>query len=322
MSEPLVSVIMPAYNAGKFIDESIRSVIAQSFAGWELIVVDDGSVDNTKQIVEQFCNTDSRIKYFYQPNGKQGKARNKGIVQSRGKYIAFLDADDVWLPQKLEVQLKEIEEKNVDLVFADIFAFENSISEPIQYKNSGKGFFKGEEGLHQLLERNKIPCSTVLVKKDAIQNAGSFTENIAIPYAEDYHLWIKMLLKGYSFFGIDCEMAGYRMHPSSSSHDDRFLITYVIEVFQDIKKNFKPYKTLIISYQKKWFGKYYYSTNAWDQNDFNNLVSKNCSYLNKSYLTGIFKTVNFFSGINFTRKLINITVNGYNNRKLYTQVKN
>src|SRR5205809_3501840 len=110
MNEALVSVIMPAYNAGKFITESIESVIAQTYAYWELLIVDDGSTDNTKNVIQNFSEKDKKIRYFFQANGKQGKARNMALSYASGNYIAFLDADDIWLPQKLEVQVKEIEE--------------------------------------------------------------------------------------------------------------------------------------------------------------------------------------------------------------------
>src|ERR1700759_692275 len=101
MTEPLVSVITPAYNAGNFIHETIDSVIAQTYTNWELIIIDDGSTDNTAAIVKQYVVRDSRIKYLYQQNGKQGKARNNGMTHSSGTIIAFLDADDTWTPHKL-----------------------------------------------------------------------------------------------------------------------------------------------------------------------------------------------------------------------------
>src|SRR5690349_25117803 len=104
MTEQLISVIMPAYNAEKFVAESISSVITQTYKNWELIIVDDGSTDNTKNIIEEFAKHDARIKYIYQENAKQGKARNTGIAMAKSGLVAFLDADDLWLPQMLESQ--------------------------------------------------------------------------------------------------------------------------------------------------------------------------------------------------------------------------
>ena len=119
MNTPVVSVIMPAYNASNYVQEAINSVIGQTYSNWELIIVDDGSTDATSSIIAQYRNHDNRIKSFYQDNGKQGKARNLGIEYARGIYVAFLDADDFWLPEKLEIQLEEIQLKNVDLVRYD-----------------------------------------------------------------------------------------------------------------------------------------------------------------------------------------------------------
>src|SRR5262249_23306047 len=106
MAADVVSIIMPAYNAGKYIADSIQSVLAQTYSDWELIVVDDGSADNTASIVQQFVTRDSRINYFFQENGRLGKARNTGIKEARGALIAFLDSDDLWLETKLELQLQ------------------------------------------------------------------------------------------------------------------------------------------------------------------------------------------------------------------------
>src|SRR5258706_12531894 len=108
----LISVIMPAYNAEKFITQSIQSVIAQTYSNWELVIVDDGSTDNTKEIVSGFQKTEPRIKYIYQPNGRQGKARNTGIEHAAGEWIAFLDAEDILIPAMLEKQFALMKKTN------------------------------------------------------------------------------------------------------------------------------------------------------------------------------------------------------------------
>ena len=115
-----ISIIMPAYNAEKFIRESITSVLQQTYSNWELIIVDDGSTDNTKKIIQAFAQQDGRIHYIYQPNGKQGKARNAGIRHASGDLIAFLDADDLWTKDKLEKQGSLIRRTNADLIFSDV----------------------------------------------------------------------------------------------------------------------------------------------------------------------------------------------------------
>src|SRR5882757_4082321 len=106
MNTPLVSVIMPAYNAEKYIAEAINSVKQQTYTAWELIVIDDGSTDNTAAIIKKYAGTDNRIMYTYQANGGQGKARNNGLKKATGEYVAFLDADDLWIPEKLNTQVE------------------------------------------------------------------------------------------------------------------------------------------------------------------------------------------------------------------------
>ena len=114
---------MPAYNAAEFIQDSIDSVLGQTFFNWELIIINDGSTDNTSEIIQKNIDADNRIISFSQENGKQGKARNLGIKYAKGEYLAFLDADDVWMPDKLAMQLNQIKEKKVDLVFSDSYMF-------------------------------------------------------------------------------------------------------------------------------------------------------------------------------------------------------
>ena len=101
----LVSIIMPSYNTGRFIKESIESVLAQTYSNWELIIVDDCSTDNTDEIVAQF--TDERIKYLKnEVNSGAAVSRNRALREAKGKWIAFLDSDDLWLPEKLEKQIR------------------------------------------------------------------------------------------------------------------------------------------------------------------------------------------------------------------------
>src|SRR5215471_21565982 len=114
----LISVIMPAYNAEQFISESINSVINQTYRNWELIIVDDGSTDKTKEIITEFQKANQRIKYFYQQNSKQGKARNTGIENSKAGLIAFLDADDLWVPEMLETQFDLLKKTGANLAFS------------------------------------------------------------------------------------------------------------------------------------------------------------------------------------------------------------
>ena len=111
MSITNVSIIMPTYNSSRWISDSIQSVLDQYYEQWELLIVDDGSTDNTKNIVKDFLN-DKRIKYYYQENYGPATARNIGISKASGKYLAFLDSDDIWKPNKLELQLNHFKKKS------------------------------------------------------------------------------------------------------------------------------------------------------------------------------------------------------------------
>src|SRR5688572_29899913 len=110
---------MPAYNTEKYIGESIQSVVDQTYENWELLVIDDGSTDKTADIIRAYAARDSRVKYLFQQNTRQAKARNTGIENLHGTLIAFLDADDLWLPEKLERQLQAMNATNADVIYSN-----------------------------------------------------------------------------------------------------------------------------------------------------------------------------------------------------------
>jgi len=215
-----VSIIMPAYNAGKFISEGLESVLFQSYQNWELLIIDDDSGDNTADVAKAYQRNDARIKYFWQKNGKQGKARNKGIAESSGKYLAFMDADDIWLPGKLEYQIKMIEEMNADLVFGYSFLIEqgNKTNKEI---GRGLGYYQGESAVRFLLLQDAFVMSTVFVKKEAIKKVGNFVEDIKIQYCEDWHIWLKLALENFSFYSDARVVSYYRIHEESATTTEK-----------------------------------------------------------------------------------------------------
>lgn len=315
---PLVSVVMPAYNAEAFIAQSIESVISQTFTNWELLVVDDGSVDNTKTIVQHYCSVDARIYYYYQPNGKAGKARNTALKQARGEYIAFLDADDVWLEKKLAIQLSEIKEKNVDLVFSDAHLFSDQLHPNALLMHSGKGLYAGEAGLHSFLQKNQIPTLTVLVKKKCIDDAMGFTESPKITQAEDYHLWLKLLMNNCTFFGSPMVLAAYRQHATATTKADNLASFYVIEALEDLKQYYKQYSDLINQYQKQWFERCYYT--SLNKQEYKIFVKKNCSYLNKQRYFFMISFINNLFGARLTRKVITRLINNHKQLNVFKKM--
>jgi teichuronic acid biosynthesis glycosyltransferase TuaG len=219
-TEPLLSVVMPAYNAEKYIAESIESVLKQTFTDLELLIVDDGSTDRTRAIIDEFAIVDKRIKLLCQDRGRQGKARNLAIKNSRGKYIAFLDADDTWLPNKLQVQVDILKHRaEIDLVFCPGYIVAEH-HEPEYFYVTVKEWCR-EEDMEVFTNVNQIPILSAVVKKQALLDAGSFTEDPSIQNCEDYHLWLKLLGNGCRFLSIPGYLFNYRVHEHQSTHKGR-----------------------------------------------------------------------------------------------------
>jgi len=206
---PKVSVIIPTYNCAKYICEAVDSVLAQTYNDFEIVVVDDGSTDDTKDILQRY---NGRIRYIYQSNKGVSAARNLGLREAKGKYIAFLDADDIWLPEKLECQTKLLEENpDTVMVFSDIEMFsENtlirfSMSRSNNYQPYGslkwrilqKEFNDGTliKGITfgDLVLDNSILPATVVLKRICLDSIGYFDEGL--PIAEDYDLWLRISQK-------------------------------------------------------------------------------------------------------------------------------
>jgi len=212
---------MPAYNAEKYIAESIRSALDQTHTNWELVVVDDGSTDGTAEIVRGFRRADDRIKYIFQQNGRLGKARNTGLENSTGRLIAFLDSDDLWARGKLELQVKIMEETGADLVFSNGFIFHgDDATDEAETFPTIRGRFEGVDMFNLLLIQNRIPVLSVLARRDAIDRAGPFEEGPAYHGCEDYDLWLRLAKGGAVFYGMEEKLVRYRRHPASMTHDE------------------------------------------------------------------------------------------------------
>lgn len=214
---PLVSVVMPAYNAEKYIAESIESVLKQTFTDLELLIVDDGSNDQTGAIVNGFVMADKRVKLLNQNRGRQGKARNLAIKNSRGKYIAFLDADDTWLPGKLQAQVDVLQRRTeIDLVFCPGYIVAEHHETEYFYVTVKE--WNKEEDMETFIDMNQIPILSAIVKKQALIDAGFFNEEPSIQNIEDYHLWLKLLGNGCRFLSTPEFLFHYRVHASQTTH--------------------------------------------------------------------------------------------------------
>jgi teichuronic acid biosynthesis glycosyltransferase TuaG len=205
----LVSIITPSYNSSKFIEECVRSVFAQSYTNWELIIVDDCSMDNSKNIILELLAKDKRIKcIFLEKNVGVAEARNIAIRKAKGKYIAFLDSDDLWLSNKLEKQIAFMQEKQIAFSFT---GYQIMSEDGKQLKNIVKAPKKMNYSSY--LKNTIIGCLTVVIDVER-------TGVIAMPIlrvSEDMALWLQLLKKGFFAYGLDEVLSRYRETSNSLS---------------------------------------------------------------------------------------------------------
>ena len=232
---PKVSIIIPMYNASKYIGECIQSVINQTHTNWELILIDDGSTDNTKSIIEPYLE-DDRIRYFWQENGKQGKARNHGVRKTTGMFIGFLDADDKWHERKLDRQIEVFSKDKVDVVYSSGHSFKIKDSDTQLLSKFGikEGVQTGKQLIFDLIQKNYIPLTSVLMTKERFEEVGGFNENLKIQNAEDLNLWLKLADLNCKFYGLDESLFYYRKHENQSTNDDPVSIQQAVHAIKEI----------------------------------------------------------------------------------------
>jgi len=220
MKNPTVSVIIPTYNRANLIGRAIQSVLNQTYKDFELIIVDDGSTDNTKEVIKEFQKKDKKINYIRHEKNKGGSAaRNTGIKLARGAYIAFLDSDDEWLPEKLERQIKAFEESGsqVGVIYTE-FAVVSTNGKSMRERNKNLRY-QGLRGsiLEELLISNCVgTTSTVMVKRECFKEVGGFDE--ALWSCQDWDLWLR-LAKVYQFKYIPSFLVNVYVHGNQITTD-------------------------------------------------------------------------------------------------------
>jgi glycosyltransferase involved in cell wall biosynthesis len=240
-NKPLVSIIMPAYNAEKTIVDSIESVLRQTYINWELIVVNDGSKDSTSEVV--LAINDERLRLIEQENGGVANARNNGINYAKGEYIAFLDSDDLWVEEKLEIQITTLEVGKYKMCFAKTWCFGENLNQTTDcFVNVALDF----EDRDKILIYDFIPILTVLIAKDVLEDVGYFDETLH--GVEDWDLWIRVLQK-YDAIYVDEFLAKYRI--SSTGLSGNFE-KHFIEEEKVWMKHIDLYSKEISSY-RQWF---------------------------------------------------------------------
>jgi glycosyltransferase involved in cell wall biosynthesis len=207
---PLISVIIPAYNAEKTIQETIESVLNQTFTDFELIVINDGSQDATLKVINSI--PDDRLKVFSYPNAGVSASRNRGLAKAAGEFIAFLDADDLWTPDKLEAQLKALQ-ANTQAAVA--YSWTDYIDESGQFLHPGKHITENGDVYAKLLVTNILDNgSNYLIRREALNKIGGFDESLFGP--EDWDLAIR-LAANYQFVAVPRPQILYRMSTHSIS---------------------------------------------------------------------------------------------------------
>jgi len=203
-----ISVIIPTYNRANLLPRAIESVLRQTFKNFELIIVDDGSTDNTTEVVKEFLKKDKRIKYIKlnKNSGVPAHPRNIGIQNAVGEYIAFLDSDDEWLPEKLEKQMQLFtnSSNNLGFVGCNGIVIDEKNNKTTEYK-----ILKYEDIFKELLINNFISTSSILVKKKVFNKIGFFDENLKI--GEDRDMWIR-IAQQYKFDFISQPLFKYYIH--------------------------------------------------------------------------------------------------------------
>lgn len=235
MALPLVSILTPTYNHEAYISDCIRSVIAQSYTNWEMIIIDDGSTDNTLQIAKDFAVSDARISVYTQLNRgiyNLAETYNTAFSISQGKYIAVLEGDDVWLPEKLQLQITSLENSDAILAWGKAYGSSydlmkiHHIFPMITYDKAC--FWNEPIGtvLKILLFTNHIPALTVVIRRDALVDIGGFVQIEDLPTI-DLPTWQQLSLKG-KFIYCDVPLGHWR---SSSNQATK---TYTIKLIEGV----------------------------------------------------------------------------------------
>lgn len=240
MNKPLVSVIIPNYNYGRYLKETIDSVLAQTYPNVEIVVADDGSTDNSVEVLESYGNC---IKWFKQQNQGVSNARNRAIKESTGEFLAFLDSDDLWLPQKIEKQIQLFADKEVGLTHCGFVDFDNKGNLLEEHLDGLSGWVATEMILYQ---RPVVlgGGSAAIVKREAFDKIGGFDQNVSP--AEDWEFYYQVA-RHYKIGFVPEVLMKYREHGSNSHLNikrmERALLTAYGKIFSAYEDELKPLKS-------------------------------------------------------------------------------
>lgn len=223
----LVSVIMPNYNSGKYISQAIESVLNQTYENVELIIVDDCSTDNSIEIIKSFQNKDNRIKLFKnEKNSGAAVSRNRAIKEANGVWIAFLDSDDIWMPDKLEKQIGFMTDNGYHFSFTHFYFDKNGELSEFSVKDDSYDYYS-------IIKHNHIACPTVIYNSDILGK--NYMPEDAIK-REDFGCWLKMLKKYGKIYCLHESLLVVKIHEGSVSKSKIKMVKYQWNVYRRVEK--------------------------------------------------------------------------------------
>ncbi|MBW7888008.1 MAG: glycosyltransferase family 2 protein, partial [Bacteroidetes bacterium] len=231
MKENLVSIIIPCFNGEKYLNDTLSSVLWQTYTNWECILVDDGSTDNTYSLYLQFMQRDKRFKYFKKNQEGPSAARNFGVLKSSGDFIQFLDADDIILPERLELCLKEFEKNpSIDAVYTDYITFQARQG----YSKILPARMPSSDTIKSLLFENNLTFAIII--HSLLFRAHAVKQNpfdlLLHSYGEDVECWLRMALNGARFHYYDKVLSIYRYTQNSLGSDEVQLYQAKLSILQ------------------------------------------------------------------------------------------
>ena len=237
-TQPRVSIIMPSYNHKKFLSEAIQSVLSQSFDEFEFIIIDDGSIDESQKMIENFANLDTRIKtIFHTKNLGISKTLNEGIELSRGEFLAFISSDDIWMNDKIAEQIRAYEKGGSPIIWSEGLIIDEKgveTGEKITKKYHASQRTKSGNILSELLIENFPFGLAILIKKSAI---GKLRFDPTLKYVNDYKFFLE-LARSNDFYFIERPLWKYRQHPGSTNRDHNGYALDSINLYNFVLKEF------------------------------------------------------------------------------------
>lgn len=240
-----ISVIVPCYNHGKFLDETLRSVAAQTHRDWECLVIDDGSTDNTRSVALKWCETDNRFRYFFKENGGLSSARNKGVDEAKGNYIQFLDADDILDPDKFALSLRQSAGAGV-IITGFTLMDENARGHTQPSFTLKSELFNFYSILTGWDDDFVIPIHCGLFKANLFSTM-RFNESLRAK--EDWLMWLELYQQKFETVYIDQPLAVYRMVPQGMSQDRPLMHQNLVQAYRLI------YPILPVEHREVFFTK-------------------------------------------------------------------